>query len=176
MKLFKVFLSFFILVGLFFGISLFFPHQYKFEKSIDINKPRSEVFGYMNNLKNWEQWSVWNKSLDTSMYLFYSSRKDSIGALQYFNGNLLGLGRFKISHYKANELLSYNLQMHQSEVTANGIFFFSDKNNGTQLTWVDSGDVGYNPIYRYMIPFKRNSTEAAFEDGLKRIKLAFEAK
>jgi len=176
MKLFKVFLSFFLIIGLFFGISLFFPHQYKFEKSIDINKSRSEVFGYMNNLKNWEQWSVWNKSLDTSMYIFYSARKDSIGAMQYFNGNLLGSGRFRISNIKANEFLSYNLQMHQSEVNANGTFFFNDKNNMTQLIWIDSGDVGFNPIYRYMIPSKRSSTEAAFDEGLKRIKLSIESK
>jgi hypothetical protein len=176
MKLFKVFLSFFLIVALFFGVSLFFPHQYKFEKSIEIAKPKNEVFNYLNNLKNWEQWSVWNKSLDSSLYIFYSSRTDSIGAMQYFNGDLLGSGRFKISNFKADEMLSYNLQMHQSEVNANGTFYFNDKNNSTQLTWIDSGDVGHNPIYRYMIPFKRNSTEAAFEEGLKRIKEMLEKK
>jgi carbon monoxide dehydrogenase subunit G len=174
MKLFKVFLSFFVIIGLFLGISLFFPHQYKFENSIEINKPKQEVFTFMNNLQNWEQWSVWNKSIDSTMYLFYTTRKDSIGAMQYFNGNLLGSGRFKISNIKANEFLSYNLQMHQSEVNANGTFFFSDKNTVTQLTWVDSGDVGHNPIFRYMIPFKRSSTEKAFEEGLKRIKEVIE--
>jgi hypothetical protein len=170
MKLFKVFLTFFLIVGLFFGVSLFFPRQYKFEKSITINKPKHEVFNYMNNLKNWEQWSVWNKSLDSTMYLFYTQRKDSIGAMQYFNGDLLGSGRFKLTNFKENEYLSYDLHMHQSEVNASGTFFFNDQNTITQLTWVDSGDVGYNPIYRYMIPSKKTSTEAAFEEGLKKIK------
>ena len=174
MKLFKVFLSFFIIVGLFFGISLFFPRYYKFEKSVSVNKPAHEVFIYMSNLRNWEQWSAWNKSIDSSLYIFYSKRSDSLGAIQYFNGNLLGSGRFIISNYKPDEVLSYNLQMHNSEVNANGTFFFEQKNSTTQLTWIDSGDVRYNPIFRYLIPFKKKSTEAAFEDGLKRIKMNLE--
>lgn len=175
MKLFKVFLSFFLIIGLFFGVSLFFPHKYKFEKSIEINKPKHEVFKYMNNLKNWEQWSVWNKKVDSSLYFFYSSRTDSIGAMQYFNGELLGSGRFKISNFKINEILSYNLRMHNSEVNANGTFYFKDKSSSTELMWVDSGDVGYNPIYRYMIPSKKSSTEEAFETGLNKIKMLLES-
>ena len=174
MKLFKVFLSLFLIAGLFFGIALLFPRHYKFKKSIEINKPAHDVFIYMNDLRNWEQWSAWNKSIDSSLYIFYSMRTDSLGAKQYFNGNLLGSGRFRISNYKPDEMLGYNLQMHNSMVNANGTFFFEQKNNTTQLSWVDSGDVGYNPIFRYLIPFKKRSTEAAFEDGLKRIKMKLE--
>lgn len=170
MKLFKVFLSFFVIIILFFGISLFFPHTYKIERSIEINKPASTVFTYMNDLRNWEKWSVWNKDLDSTLYTFYSKRSDSLGAKQYFNGDLLGTGRFIINNYKQNEILGYHLQMHGSEVKANGTFFFLPKNSTTQLTWIDSGDVGYNPIFRYMIPSKVSSTEKAFDDGLKRIK------
>jgi len=170
MKLFTIYFSFFIIVGLFFGVSLFFPHKYKFERSIEINKPVHETFLFMNDLRNWEKWSVWNKSLDSSMILFYGKRSDSLGARQYFDGKILGKGRFEIINYKNDEVLSYNLNMHQNEVNANGTFFFTQKNNSTQLSWVDSGDVGYNPIFRYMIPSKKKSTETAFDEGLKRIK------
>src|SRR5262249_51315088 len=120
MKLFNVFLSFFIIVGLFFGISLFFPRTYKVERSITISKPVHEVFIYMNDLRNWQQWSAWNKSLDTSLYVFYGQRSDSLGGRQYFNGNLLGTGRFLINSYKTDEMLGYNLYMHGGEINANG--------------------------------------------------------
>lgn len=170
MKLFKFYLSIFVFIGLFFGIALLFPHKYKFESSIEINKPVEETFAYMSNLKNWEQWSAWNKEMDTSLIFFYSRESNTLGARQYFTGNLLGKGRFIINNIKPNDFLSYNLYMHEGEIKANGTFYFIQKNNTTQLTWVDSGDVGYNPIFRYMIPFKRSSTEAAFEEGLKRIK------
>ncbi len=174
MKLFKIFVSFFVIVGLFFGISFLFPHTYKVERSIEINKPVSGVFTFMGDLKNWEKWSVWNNTLDSSLYIFYSQRTDSIGAKQYFNGNLLGTGRFIINNYQPNSIVGYNLHMHGSEVKANGTFFFRAKNNTTLLTWIDSGDVGYNPIFRYMIPSKVSSTEKAFDDGLKRIKEVLE--
>jgi hypothetical protein len=46
----------------------------------------------------------------------------------------------------------------------------------THLMWVDSGDVGMNPIYRYMLPSKISGTEQAFEEGLMMIKRAAESK
>ncbi len=176
MKLFKVYLLIISTIALFFLVSLFFPRHYKFEKSITINKSVPEVFSYMNNLRNWENWSAWNKTMDTSMYVFYNKKTDSLGARQYFNGNILGTGRFEISNYKPNAFFSYRLMMHDGEVNAGGTFFFTEKNNATELSWVDSGDVGYNPIFRYMIPLKKNSTEAAFDEGLKRIKENLEKK
>jgi hypothetical protein len=174
MKLFKLYLSFFLIAGLFFGISLFFPRIYKFERSITIHKPVPEVFAYMNNLRSWESWSAWNKTTDSTMYMFYSRRSDSLGARQYFNGTLLGSGQFTISNYQPNDFFSYHLHMHNGDVNANGTFYFRNIGNATELSWVDSGDVGYNPIFRYMIPSKKKSTEAAFEDGLKRIKANLE--
>lgn len=174
MKLFRVFLSFFIIAGLFFGISLFFPRTYKVERTVTINKPVHEVFAFMSDLRNWERWSAWNKSLDSSLHTFYSRRSDSLGAKQYFNGNLLGQGRFMINHYKPDEIVGYNLHMNGGEASANGVFLFRPEGAGTQLSWIDSGDVGYNPIFRYMIPSKVSSTEKAFDEGLQSIKKVVE--
>lgn len=55
-------------------------------------------------------------------------------------------------------------------------FYFKSVNDGTQLFWVDSGDVGLNPLFRYLLPSKISETEHNFEDGLKAIKLAAETK
>ena len=159
---------------MFFIVSLFFPRKYKVERSVQINKPVHEVFMYMKDFKNWQQWSVWNKDLDSTLFNFYSRPSDTLGSKQYFNGALLGTGRFKINNYKQDTAVGYNLRMHGSEVEANGVFLFKQINNTTQLTWIDSGDVGYNPVFRYMIPSKVKSTSSAFDDGLKRIKQLLE--
>jgi len=176
MKLFKIYASFFLIVGLFFGISLFFPRYFKFESHIEVNKPVHETFTFMNDLRNWEKWSAWNKSMDTTFTVFYGKRSDSLGGRQHFYGKLIGKGSFYINNYKPDEYFSYALYMLGGDATAGGTFYFTKQNNGTIISWVDSGDVGYNPIFRYMVPFKKKSTEAAFTDGLKRIKTALESR
>jgi hypothetical protein len=55
-------------------------------------------------------------------------------------------------------------------------FYFRNVGGKTHLMWVDSGDVGMNPMYRYMLPSKISGTEQAFEEGLMMIKRAAESK
>lgn len=170
MKLFKVFFSFFLVVAAIFGVSLFFPHAYKIERTVQINKPVDDVYGFMSDFRNWQKWSLWNKQTDSTIHYFYGKRSDSTNGRQYFHGKLLGSGRFVFNEALPNEKLVYNLYMHEGEINANGTFLFSGDATQTQLTWLDSGDVGYNPLFRFMIPSKVSATERTFDDGLKRIK------
>lgn len=177
MKLFKAFLILFVIVGAFVGISRFFPHVYYTDRSVTINKPVDTVFHYMNDLRNWEEWSMWNKELDSTMITFYGKRSDSLGGRQYFKGDLLRSGRFLIDRYTQNAELGYNLNMNDGDVNANGLFRFRAlDSNTTELHWIDSGDVGNNPIMRYMIPSKVSSTITTFDNGLQRIKKQIESK
>ncbi len=177
MKLFKIFLTLFLIVGLIFIISLFFPHHYRVERSITIDKPVEKVYTYMDDLRNWEQWSLWNKQTDSTLVYFYGKRSDSTGGRQYFYGELLKSGRFMLDVTEPNKKIIYDLYMHNGDVNAKGTFLFLGDNNGnTKLTWLDSGDVGYNPLFRFMLPSKLTSTGKTFDDGLLRIKEKIEAK
>jgi hypothetical protein len=175
MKLFKVFLSFFLIVAVLWGGSFLFPRTYKVERSILINKPASDVYDFMNDLRNWEKWSLWNKETDSTLQFFYGTRSDSVGGRQYFNGTLLGIGRFRIAASIPAKQVRYELYMHGGNVNASGLFRMQiSDSNTTVLHWIDSGDVGNNPVYRYMLPSKISSTEKAFDDGLARIKQVLE--
>lgn len=177
MKMFRIFLSFFLIAGILWGGSLFFPHEYHVDRVITIEKPANEVYQFMNNLRNWEQWSLWNKTTDSTLTFFYGQRSDSAGGRQYFNGELLGTGRFLIEASVPNESMVYSLYMHGGNINAHGRFTFIPKSeNATEMHWIDSGDVGNNPILRYMLPSKISSTEKAFDDGLARIKSVVEQK
>jgi hypothetical protein len=124
----------------------------------------------MANLHNWPSWSLWNKNMDPSFSVFYNQRTQGLGARQYFHGDLIGEGRFEINSYEPNATIGYNLYMNQGEASANGKFVFETASDKTLIHWIDSGDVGNNPIFRYMLSSKVASTEKTFDDGLKRIK------
>jgi hypothetical protein len=176
MKLFGVFAGIMGVIALAFIISLFFPRTYRIERSTVINRPLYESYAYMNNINNWADWSPWNNSIDSSMKSFYSPNTIGIGATHYFRGDLVGLGRFRISSGVLNEMIHYDLSINDGTMHSEATFYFRNVGGKTHLMWVDSGDVGMNPIYRYMLPSKISGTEQAFEEGLIMIKRAAESK
>ncbi len=174
MKLFGIFAAILGLAALVFLVSLLFPKTYRIERSTVINKPVYETYAYMNSIRNWADWSPWNTQLDSSMVSFYSKEKSGVGAAQYFRGGLVGIGRFKITKSQQNEMIHYDLSINEGTMHSEATFYFKPVANKTHLIWVDSGDVGYNPIFRFMLPSKIKSTEAGFEEGLFEIKRAAE--
>lgn len=175
MKLFKVYIIIFAIVVTFVGISRFFSPTYMVKETIIVNKPVRETFAYMSNLKKWEDWGLWNKSIDSTLIFFYTKRCDTLGGRQYISGERIGKGVIEIVHYNQDKELGYKLKLKEGDITANGLFTFTAlPGNQTELAWIDSGDVGNNPINRYMIPFKTKNTHQAFKDGLLQIKAAAE--
>jgi pyrrolidone-carboxylate peptidase len=67
------------------------------------------------------------------------------------------------------------MYLREGDMTANGKFEFKSINpNQTEIAWIDSGNVGNNPIKRYMIPMVTKSTAETFKQGLTRIKQQLE--
>ncbi|MBP9186363.1 MAG: SRPBCC family protein [Bacteroidia bacterium] len=177
MKLFKIYLIIFACVLVFVLGSRFFPSHYYVEQTVIINKPVSETFAYMSNYHNWEQWSLWNKSVDSTLYYFYNQKHDTIGARQYFYGALLGQGHFETIGYKKDSSIQFTLSVNRNDITAAGVFIFKAIDaNTTELHWIDSGNVGNNPIKRYMIPFVTKNTAKTLDGGLANIKKYMEMK
>ncbi len=177
MKLFKIFAGIMGFFALVFVVSLFFPRTYKIEKTTVINMPDHETFAYLNNIRNWADWSPWNTDLDSSMVFFLSKVTEGKGAAQYFRGGLVGNGRFRIVESNPNESIAYSLYIDMGEGSYMSIsqkFVLKSLGGKTQLTWVDEGDVGMNPLYRFLLPSKIKSTEQGFEEGLAVIKKSAE--
>jgi hypothetical protein len=175
MKLFKIYLIIFISVVTFIGVSRFFSPFYEVKESIIIAKPAPVVFGYLSNMKNWEQWSLWNTDADSSLHFFYSQQPIGVGAKQYINSVLMGNGHIETTIYKPDSMLGYKMIMQQGDMTANGIFRLAVlSENETELSWIDTGNVGNNPIKRYLIPMLTKNTSENFKQGLQRIKANIE--
>jgi hypothetical protein len=177
MKLFKIFAGIMGFFALVFVVSLFFPRTYKIEKTTVINMPDHETFAYLNNIRNWADWSPWNTDLDSSMVFFLSKVTEGKGAAQYFRGGLVGNGRFRIVESVPNESIAYNLYIDMdngSYMSISQKFVLKSLGGKTQLSWVDEGDVGMNPLYRFLLPSKIKSTEQGFEEGLAVIKKSAE--
>jgi hypothetical protein len=176
MKLFKLYLIIAAIVIAFISGSRFFSPEYIVRETIIVNKPLHETFTYLSHLKNWEEWSLWNTDMDSTLYFFYNDKMGSIGARQYLAGELIGNGFIEINQLQQDTSLRYFMYLRQGDMTANGKFEFKAiGNQQTEISWIDSGNVGNNPLKRYMVPMVTKSTAQAFKDGLSRIKLQLES-
>jgi hypothetical protein len=175
MKLFKIYLIVAAIVIAFVGISRFFSPSYMVKETIVVNKPLTETFSYISNLKKWEEWSLWDKKLDSTLLFYYNTKYDTLGAKQYISGTLLGKGFIETIAYKKDTAIAYHMKMREGDMTANGIFELTAlSSTQTQIAWIDTGNVGNNPIKRYLIPSVTKNTSQTFKDGLIRIKAAIE--
>ncbi len=175
MKLFKVFFSLFLVVLLFVGISRFFSPVYVVKETVQVNKPLTETYAYLSDIKKWEEWSLWNKNMDSTLIFFYTPKTDTTGSRQYISGDLIGKGFIEIVSTRQDSGLTYRIDLREGEMTANGKFEVRAITPSiTEIAWIDSGNVGNNPVKRYMIPMVTKSTAQTFKDGLVRIKTQLE--
>ncbi|MBP6663809.1 MAG: polyketide cyclase, partial [Chitinophagales bacterium] len=57
----KILLGIVGIIALLLIAALFVDKDFSAQRSIVINKPKSEVFAYLKSLKNQDNWSVWGK-------------------------------------------------------------------------------------------------------------------
>lgn len=175
MKLFKIYLLLFAIVLAFVGISRFFNPKYEVRENIVVQKPMHEVFGYLTYLPKWEQWSLWNTDADSTLVFFYNKQQGTKGARQYFSGDLVGKGFIEITTCIPDTAFAYRMYMREGELTASGVFSLRAIDSmQTEISWSDTGNVGNNPLKRYLIPMVTKNTAASFAQGLTRIKQQLE--
>ena len=118
MKLVKIFGLLVLSVIIILLIAL--PTEINVNKEIVIKQDISIVFEHINNLKNWEQWSPWQK-LDPNVVNSYSGAESGVGAVNSYSSENsdVGIGKMKI------------LQSIENSKVELGIFMegMSDENN-----------------------------------------------
>ena len=67
-------------------LAMLAPKSYNVFRTIEIAKPKAEVFEYLKFLKNQEKWSPWEKK-DPDMQKQFRGTDGSVGALSAWQGN-----------------------------------------------------------------------------------------
>ncbi|HTG65447.1 MAG TPA: SRPBCC family protein [Flavobacterium sp.] len=74
----KIIFVFLALVALLLVVALFIPNDYTVSVSTTINKPQSEVFDYVKQIKNQEKYSVWVMQ-DPNVVMDYQGTDGTVG-------------------------------------------------------------------------------------------------
>lgn len=169
MKVVKIVVSvLLILVAILLLVAAVLPSEYRVERSIVINKPPSEVYPHVADLRNWDAWSPWYE-MDAGAKYNYSG--NGVGSKMSWAGDEVGIGNLTIIDLQPNRAMRTSLQFEEPQMMAsNGTWQFEETpDGGTKVTWGNEGDLSY-PMDRLFGPFLDNMLGKDFSRGLENLK------
>lgn len=135
MKAFKILSFFFLLLAIIIIVGSFFlPSTFKYSYTGKVNAAPDKVFLQINELKNWQNWSYWNR-MDTAMQVTYST--PSAGKNAYYiwtsKNKDVGSGKLTIVNSVLDSIVDTHLEFDEwggGEAT----YILKPTNTGTELT------------------------------------------
>ncbi len=116
------------------------PATFRVERSTTIHAPPEKVFPYINDLRSWAQWSVWDR-IDPNMRKTFSANSSGQGASYEWEGNKnIGHGRMTIIQSVAPLLVVLDLFcLAPIKARNKAELSLQARNGGTRVTWTMYG-------------------------------------
>jgi len=165
-----IILLLFLIIGV--VISIFLPSSFHMDRKITIDADKEQIYKQVNDLRNWENWSVWALK-DPAIYYddkaFSSPSSDDGASFTWKSENdEVGSGTLRIILSTTNEYIENSIDMGMGEIV--GTWNFNDVEDGVEVVWGMDIDFGFNPFSKFFGLFLEDKTASDFELGLKRLK------
>ena len=152
------------------------PSTWLIQRSVLIAAPPARIYSLISDLRWWPRWTIWNRDLDPSLTVAFSTVKQGKGAVMRWWGDRVGDGSFEIVETVPERSLQYLFTLHSENFAFLGSFQLDLHPDGTLVTWQLCGDEGYNPFGRFFALFLEESAGASLETGLHRLQRLCEAR
>ena len=150
--------------------ALFMSKDYQVEKSITINKPKTEIFNYIKSLKNQDNFSKWAK-MDSSMKKSSKGTDETVGFTTMWEGNSdVGKGEQEIKKITEGQRMDFELRFEKPTKDVAQAYMTTDSvaPNQTLVKWGITGHMNY-PM-NIMGVFMNKMLGGDFETGLANLK------
>lgn len=116
------------------------PDSFRIERSRVINAPPETLFGYINRLPAWRDWSPWEDK-DPAMQRTLTGPESGVGAAYAWKGNKeVGEGRMEIIESVPASRVRLKLDFISPFEAHNQVeFTLTPTEGGTQVVWAMSG-------------------------------------
>ena len=153
-------------------LGLIAPKSYDVSRSIEIARPRSEVYDYVRFLQKQAEWSPWEKK-DPNMNKQFEGTDGEVGAISKWQGNKdVGEGEQEIINLMPNERVDSKLRFFKPWKSESDAYMTMKDNasNGTTFTWGFSGKNKF-PTSIFMLFMNMDKAVGKdFEEGLAMLK------
>ncbi|MBW8199316.1 SRPBCC family protein [Flagellimonas abyssi] len=148
------------------------PKNYNVSRSIEIKRPKNEVFNYLKSLKNQDEWSPWAKR-DPNMHQEFTGTDGQVGALSYWKGNKqVGEGEQEITKIVEGKRIESELRFLKpfkstSDAYIETVEVGSDR---TKVIWGFSGKNVFPMSIMMLFMSMDKAVGKDFEEGLASLK------
>ena len=142
-------------------------------RSVVVNAPADKVYALVANPRGWKQWSVWNQR-DPAMQIEYSGPESGTGAKWSWKSKTQGDGTMTFTATEPARKVAFDLYFPDFGTTSQGELSFVPEGNSTRVTWTMNGDMGKNPVFRWIALGADSMVGKDFETGLANLKAVAE--
>lgn len=159
-----------VFVGLFLITAAIMPSKYSVQKEITINKPSSDVFEKVADLKHYRDWNPWHR-LEPTALSEITGNAATVGHKFSWEGKKIGQGSLTIKGLTPPQEIILDLEFIKPwKSQALDSWTFTDlKNGSTKVVWNNNGPLPY-PMGRLMGSMIIKNLNQQFEQGLNNLK------
>lgn len=150
-------------------ISFLLPKTYKVERTTYIKSDKNLIYDLVSNFQKWTVWVPWTKEMDSTAVFEIDGQEGQVGTIWRWNGEILGEGSMTSTGYTKGQKLMYDLSFQKGKYQSKGEIII-EEGDSCKVSWIDQGDLGYNPISRYFGLFMEKMMGPDFEKGLAKLK------
>lgn len=151
------------------GAGMLLPSRFEVERSILVDATPDRVFNHVVDPREWQRWTVWSQR-DPGMQVTYAGPPFGQGARWSWVSESEGSGSMTFTRVVPNERLGYELSFADFGMKSEGEILLVPAGSATRVTWTNRGDVGKNPLKRYLAAAMDRMVGPDFEAGLANLK------
>ncbi len=153
--------------------SLLLSGRFEVERRTVIAAPAERVFEQVADPRRWKDWSVWTRR-DPAIQIRYDGEPSGAGAAWSWTSATEGNGRMRFTAAEPARRLAYELSFEGFGGVSRGEMLLSPAAGGTELRWIMRGDMGGNPMFRWVALFADRRVGGDFDDSLATLKTRLE--
>jgi effector-binding domain-containing protein len=155
-------------------IAYLLPSKYHVERSAYIHADKAVIFDLTSHLQKWDLWTPWNKEMDSTMTYELFGEDGKVGTKRAWSGKIAKTGDIIITELLPGELVAYDLSFENGKYLSKGTIRIEEIADSCKVSWIDDGNLGYNPIARYIGLFVEKMMNPEFDKGLTKLKMVAE--
>jgi uncharacterized protein YndB with AHSA1/START domain len=143
--------------------------EFRAVRSTTVAATPEKVYALLADPREWKRWTVWNQR-DPAMAITYSGPPAGVGAAWEWKSKTEGDGKMSFTAAEPGKRLGYDLFFPDFGTTSSGALELAAEGNGTKVTWTMNGNMGSNPLFRWIALFGDKMVGPDFEAGLANLK------
>jgi hypothetical protein len=151
-----------------YGYSL--PAKWTVAATEEIPCDQESLFHYLNEIRNWEEWTIWNREAESKFEFTYEGPAIGLGATQKWKAARQS-GRIQLRETEFPDRIGFLFTFGQGQHAMQGHLHLRPRGSqSTALSWTTEGDAGSLPARRIMAKLLAPYMTKDFQRSLARLK------